>query len=146
VIAVRRCLGAIAGGAGLNVAGSAVVGLAVLACGASGPTLELDGWATGALLQDCSAATTDGDCARLVAPTLARLDDGRERRSVKVYEEGPYIDPSGTARRLDRGENPIVIVVVTYTDGSRRAAGVYCPATVEGQAPPACTIAKPPFD
>ncbi len=140
MIAVRPRLGAMAGGAGL-----VVVGVVALACGSTAPTLEMDGWSTGALLEDCTTTATVGDCARIVTPALTVLDDGRERRSIKVYEEGPYTDASGDTRRLDRGENPLVIVVVTYTDGSRRAAGVYCATTIEGQAPPACTVSEPPF-
>ena len=140
MIAVRPRLGAMAGGAGL-----VVVGVVALACGASAPTLELDGWSTGAFLQDCTADVEVGDCARMVTPVLRVLDDGRDRRSIKVYEEGPYTDASGDTRRLDRGDDPLVIVVVTYTDGSRRAAGVSCATTIEGQAPPACTVSEPPF-
>jgi hypothetical protein len=124
----------------------AVVGTAlIIACGAAAPTLELDGWATGAFLEDCTANASIGDCARMVTPALAALDDGRERRAIKIYEEGPYIDASGQARRVDRGASPIVIVVVTYADGARRAVGIYCAETIEGQQPPACSVTKPPF-
>jgi hypothetical protein len=143
VIRDRPRLG-VAGGAG---AAAAVVVAAILVsgCGAAAPTLELDGWSTGAFLQDCTAEATTGDCARLVAPALASLDDGRERRVIKIYEEGPYTDASGETRRVDRGASPLVIVVVTYADGARRAAGVFCAETIEGQPPPACTVSEPPF-
>ena len=141
---VRPRLG-VAGGAVPAAVSLAVAVWVALACGAAAPTLELDGWSTGALLRDCTTEASIGDCARMVTPALTALGDGRDRRAIKLYEEGPYTDASGSTRRVDRGASPLVIVVVTYADGARRAVGVYCADTIEGQAPPACVVAKPPF-
>lgn len=135
------------GGAAVRGAAAPVLVAVLLlgGCGAPTTTLELDGWSTGGFLMDCTGAPSVGDCARMVEPAVASLDDDRERRTVKVYEEGPYIDAAGSAHRVDRGTSPIVVVVVTYADGARRAVGIYCAEPIEGQAPPACTVTEPPF-
>ena len=126
----------------LAVAGATLVG----ACSASVDTGQVDGWATGGFIAECTTSLDHDDCARVVPPALRSIADDRPVRTVKVYEEGPYIDASGSPHRVDRGAGPVVVVVATYEDGSRHAAGVYCGPAASGSVTAACSVVRPPYD
>ena len=136
MIRVRRLL--------ISVAGVALV----VACAAEPITNQVDGWATGAFLRECTDRLRDADCASTAGPAVASIEDERTIRTVKIYEEGPYVDADGEPRLIDRGGGPVVVVVVTYTDGAPHAVGVYCGAAVPAAsaASASCELVAPPFD
>lgn len=136
MIAGRRLL--------VAVAGVVVVG----ACGtAESTTNEIDRWPIGGFLMECTEQPTVGDCGRVAPLAMAAIDDERAIRSVKVYEEGPYIGDAGEVHLAARSGGLVNVVVVTFEDGARRAAGVFCVAipNEDGTGLP-CEVVEPPFD
>ena len=119
------------------------------ACGGPAAQDRVDGWTTGGFLEACAVrptALSSSTCAAMVPPALAAIADDRPVKTVKVYEEGAYIDASGTAILANRGGGPVRVVVVTFEDGSRRGAGVYCgidPVDSGSTAP--CVVVTPPL-
>jgi hypothetical protein len=128
----------------IAVAGVVLIG----ACGTAEPTInEVDGWPIGGFLMECPPELATDECGRVTPLALAALDDDRAVRSVKVYEEGSYVDDAGEVHLVSRSGGSVYVVVATFTDGTRRAAGVFCfqLQNQDGSLPP-CEVVEPPFD
>lgn len=129
----------------LAMVGAVLVG----ACGGGAATDRIDGWATGGFIEECpptSAKPVTATCAAMVPPARATIDDGRPYKTAKVYEEGAYVDASGAVIVANRGSGSVRVVVVTFEDGSRRAAGLSCTGTDATQAGFDCVVIDPPVD
>lgn len=108
---------------------------AAVGCGVWRPQEpSLDGWPLGAP-GTCEPAVTDDPRYDIVAIAERHIVTVHAPvANVACYGEGAYLR-DGQPGRLNRSGG-VIVVVVTFADGTRRAVGIHCAA--------ACSAVEPP--